>query len=197
MGITKTYYGIKFPFTILNDRNVFIDLNNDLHEKVASEIAHVILTPKKTRLRMPDFGTDLIRFIFSPNDEISWTDIESEIYDSVNKYVPNASINKVDVYKNEEKVENCWVYNRYFTATIITWIEKRRIMVKKWNWRKLALIENFYYEYYLHQNNPKITTTTYDGEYSTNSIIDSKMSSEMEKAKIWFTQNFGEFEIKL
>ena len=106
-------------------------------------------------------------------------------------------MNSEVIYKNEEKVENCWVYNRYFTATIITWIEKRKIVVKKWNWRKLSLIEHFYYEYYLHQNNPKITTTTYDGEYSTNSIIDSKMSSEMEKAKMWFAQNIGEFEIKL
>jgi hypothetical protein len=54
-----------------------------------------------------------------------------------------------------------------------------------------------YYKYFLHQNNPKLTTTTYDGEYSTNSIIDSLMSSEIEKAKIWFAENIGNIEIEL
>jgi phage baseplate assembly protein W len=101
MGVINKHYGIKFPFTIRNNDNVFLDLNNNLHEKVASEIAHVILTPKKTRLRMPDFGTDLIKYIFSPNDDLSWGDIESEIRANVTKYVPGGIINKVEVYHSE------------------------------------------------------------------------------------------------
>ena len=102
MGVIDKHYGIKFPFTIRNNDNVFLDLNNNLHEKVASEIAHVILTPKKTRLRMPDFGTDLIKYIFSPNDNLFWGDIETEIRTTVNKYVPDGVLEKVEVYQNND-----------------------------------------------------------------------------------------------
>jgi phage baseplate assembly protein W len=101
MAINKRYYGIKFPFTIRNNENFFIDLNESLHEKVASEIAHTILTPKKTRIRMPDFGTNLIKYIFSENDEMSWEHIEEEIKESVKKYVPQGEVYKVDVYREE------------------------------------------------------------------------------------------------
>lgn len=47
------------------------------------------------------------------------------------------------IYKNEEKVENCWVYDRYFTATIITWIEKRKIVVKKMELEKSIINRAF------------------------------------------------------
>lgn len=110
MGKTQ-YYNIKFPFTANNNNNFFLDLNEDIEDKVASEIAHVILTPKRTRIRMPDFGTDLIKFIFEPNDTGSWDDIEEEVKNSVNKYVEGVTILKVDVLKNinegeEENEEN-------------------------------------------------------------------------------------------
>lgn len=105
------YFNIKFPFTANNNNGFFLDLNEDIGDKVASEIAHVVLTPKRTRIRMPDFGTDLIKFIFEPNDTAVWEDIEEEIKNSVNKYVEGVTILKVDVLKNinedeEEDEEN-------------------------------------------------------------------------------------------
>lgn len=99
--IKKQYYGIKFPFTILNRNGFFVDLNNDYDDKVASEIAHVILTQKGTRLKKPDFGTDLIKYIFDPNDSTEWNTIESEIRSAVKQYVGNASIQKVDIQRPE------------------------------------------------------------------------------------------------
>lgn len=101
------------------------------------------------------------------------------------------------IYKNEKVVSNCWAYNRFFDATIITWIEKREILFKKWSWKHFAFIEKNKYKYYLRQNNPKLNTTTYDGEYSTNSIIGSNMSAEKERAVIWFAENIGEIEIEM
>jgi phage baseplate assembly protein W len=129
MGVIDKHYGIKFPFTIRNNDNVFLDLNNNLHEKVASEIAHVILTPKKTRLRMPDFGTDLIRYIFSPNDELSWGDIESEIRDNVSKYVPDGVLEKVEVYRNEGD-DNTILLSVNFGVKKGNTIENNRMVIK-------------------------------------------------------------------
>ena len=129
MGVINKHYGIKFPFTIRNNDNVFLDLNNNLHEKVASEIAHVILTPKKTRLRMPDFGTDLIRYIFSPNDELSWGDIESEIRGAVNKYVPEGVLEKVEVFQSEDD-DNIILLSVNFGVKKGNTIENNRMVIK-------------------------------------------------------------------
>ena len=64
MAGIKQYYGIKFPFTSNNLDGFFLDMNERVEDKIASEILHVILTPKRSRIRKPDFGTDLAKFIF-------------------------------------------------------------------------------------------------------------------------------------
>lgn len=102
MAIKTSYYGIKFPFTNINDECLFLDLNEDLNNKVVSEIAHVILTPKNTRIRMPDFGTDLIKYIFEYNDENMWELVKDEIKTNVKKYVEGVTINDVEVVMKEE-----------------------------------------------------------------------------------------------
>ena len=101
MAKKRQYYGIKFPFTNNNENGFFIDLNSNIDEKIGSEIAHLILTPKGSRLKMPDFGTNLIRFIFNYNDNISWGDVESEIKEAVTTYISNASINEVKIIQDE------------------------------------------------------------------------------------------------
>ncbi len=129
MGVITKHYGIKFPFTIRNNDNVFLDLNNNLHEKIASEIAHVILTPKKTRLRMPDFGTDLIKYIFTPNDDMSWGDIESEIRESVNRYVPGGVLDKIEIYQSEGD-DNTILLSINFGVKKGNTIEKNKMVIK-------------------------------------------------------------------
>ena len=99
----KQYYGIKFPFTSNNDDGFFVDLNNSIEDKVVSEIAHVILTPKRSRIRKPDFGTNLIRYIFDANDDLSWENVEEEVKASVKKYVNNVEIESVDVVRPDEE----------------------------------------------------------------------------------------------
>lgn len=101
------------------------------------------------------------------------------------------------IYKKERIIPNCWAYDRHFDVTIVTWIEKRHIIVNKWSWKHFGFINETKYKYYLHQNNPKLTITTYDGEFSTNSIIDSNMTVEKERAMIWFAENVGDIEINL
>ena len=52
MANRKQYYGIKYPFTANNLDGFFLDLNEEPVDKVASEILHVILTPKRSRIIM-------------------------------------------------------------------------------------------------------------------------------------------------
>lgn len=103
------YDGIKYPFTLEQTESYFIDLNKTIRDGVRSQIMHVIFTPKGTKIRDPQFGTDLIRYIFEPNDEQTWSKIKSEISSAVNTYVSNVSINDINVMKNENDNNDVFV----------------------------------------------------------------------------------------
>ena len=109
----KQYYGIKFPFTDNNYDGHFIDLNNKFEDKIASEIAHVILTRKGTRLRMPEFGTDLIRYVFGMNDKLEWDNVDTEIKKTVSTYVPAAKITEINVVRSEKDDRKVYVDVNY------------------------------------------------------------------------------------
>ena len=98
----KQYFGLKFPFTANNFDGVFVDLNSTIEDKIISEISHVVLTPKKSRIRKPDFGTNLVKYLFEDNDEPSWESVENEIKESVKRYVPNVEISDVSVIRPDE-----------------------------------------------------------------------------------------------
>lgn len=126
MGNVKQYYDIKFPFTNNNNSGFFIDLNNTFVEGKESEILHVLLTPKKTRIRQPDFGTDLIKYIFEPNDDMSWSEIHSEITKNVAKYVSDVEVNKVEVKRLENDLFVSITYKVYMGNKV----ENKEMVVK-------------------------------------------------------------------
>ena len=105
----QQYFGIKYQFTSVDFENFFVDVNDRPKDKVRSEVMHVIFTPKGQRIRMPDFGTDLIKYIFEINDSESWQGIKNEISESVRKYVPNVVLNDIQVMKDEEKIGEIYV----------------------------------------------------------------------------------------
>ena len=113
MANTKIYYGIKFPFTDNNENGHFIDLNETYTDKIVSDILHVLLTPVKTRIHKPDFGTNLSKYIFDNNDDMSWNDIKSEAVSSVNRYVTNVSLSDIQIYKDENNEHNVYLYLKY------------------------------------------------------------------------------------
>ncbi len=96
------YLGIKYPFTNNEFQNFFLDVNETEQERIRSQIMHVIFTPKGQRIREPEFGTDLIKFIFEPNEEVTWDGLKNEIIDAVQTYVDNVILNDIQVAKSEE-----------------------------------------------------------------------------------------------
>ena len=107
MGKIKQRYDIKFPFTENNEEGLFLDLNNSVEDKALSDLVHVILTPKRSRIRRPDFGTDLMKFIWEMNDDTLWNDIRDEIKDSVSKFVENVTLNDIIILRdtnNDNKI---------------------------------------------------------------------------------------------
>lgn len=98
--VKKQYLGIRYPFTSQDFQNFYIDLNSSLKGKVKSQIMHVIFTPKGQRLRNPEFGTDLIKYIFDPNDTATWESVKNEIKDSVSRWVNNVNLKDIQIVKN-------------------------------------------------------------------------------------------------
>lgn len=96
------YFGLRYPFTNKEFQNFFLDVNESDKEKARSQIMHVIFTPKGQRIREPEFGTDLIRYIFDPNDDVTWDALKNEISDAVQTYVPNVILDDIQIAKADD-----------------------------------------------------------------------------------------------
>ena len=103
------YYGIRYPFTSNDNDNFYVDVNYTLKGKVRSQLMHVIFTPKGQKIRDPEFGTDLIKFIFENNDSASWEGIKNEVASVVNKYTTNITLNDINVLKGEDDPSEVFV----------------------------------------------------------------------------------------
>lgn len=101
----KQYFGIKYPFTNVSVEKYELDLNNSEHEAITSELLHLIFTPKGQRLRKPNFGTNLIKFIFETNNSDTWVGVKQEIQSSVSEWLPNVALNDVNVMVDEGGTE--------------------------------------------------------------------------------------------
>lgn len=106
-------YGIKYPFTSNNEEGTYMDLNNTYADGIKSQVLHVIFTPKGQRLRDPDFGTDMIKYIFSPSDTLTFNGLKNEISQQISKYVPSVEFRDITIYKDEEEDGNIIVMIEY------------------------------------------------------------------------------------
>ena len=93
------YINIRYPFKD-NSQGFYLDMSSTDAGAIRSDLMHLILTQKGQRLYMPDFGTDLLKYIFDPNDTKMLSDIKFDINETVKKYIPNLKIN--DILKNPD-----------------------------------------------------------------------------------------------
>jgi phage baseplate assembly protein W len=101
MAVTQKY-GIKYPFTSDNDDGTYIDLNQTYADGIKSQVLHVIFTPKGQKLRDPEFGTDIIRYVYSPSDSLTFNEVKNEISEKINKYVPSVTFRDISIYDDED-----------------------------------------------------------------------------------------------
>lgn len=106
----QQFYGIKYPFTTESKKLAFFDLNESREESVRSMLLHIILTPKGQRLRQPEFGTNLIKYIFEQNTEDdTWDSIKGEIKREVSKYLPEVVFNDINILHNTEEEHSIYI----------------------------------------------------------------------------------------
>ena len=105
----RQYFGIKYPFRSDDFEHFFLDANKDMKDKVRSQLMHIVFTPKGQRIRCPEFGTDLIKFIFEQNDGTTWEAVKTEVSESVRRWATNISVNDIQVVKNVEDESEIYV----------------------------------------------------------------------------------------
>lgn len=105
----KRHFGIKYPFKNEGFQHFFIDANDTLKDKARSTLMHIVFTPKGQRIRLPEFGTDLIKHIFEQNDSTTWEAVKNEVAESVTRWAPNIVLNNISVVKNEENESQIFV----------------------------------------------------------------------------------------
>lgn len=91
---------INYPFKN-SQQGYYLDMNETNSAAIKSDLMHLLLTRKGERLYMPEFGTDLLKFIFDPYDKKTITDLKMEISDTVKKFIPNLTINNIIVEESD------------------------------------------------------------------------------------------------
>ena len=110
-GVT---YGITFPFKdSLNGK--FLDLSDTSEEEIRSSLIHLLLTRKGSRYFMPNFGTRLYEFIFEPLDSPTFDQIETEIKEAVETYIPGLTITSVKIEPAVETQDTLQINNESAT----------------------------------------------------------------------------------
>jgi phage baseplate assembly protein W len=95
------YINIDFPFKD-SSHGFYLNLNSDTQRAIKADLMHLLLTRKGQRLYNPDFGTDLMKFIFEPNDNLTLEAVKAEVTASVKKYIPKITINNVIVTQSPD-----------------------------------------------------------------------------------------------
>ena len=101
-GIT---YGLTFPFRD-SFNGKYLDLSDYNDQEIRSNLIHLLLTRKGSRYYLPDFGTRLYEFIFEPLDGPTFSEIESEIRESAEIYLPGITITNISIYAASDGEED-------------------------------------------------------------------------------------------
>jgi phage baseplate assembly protein W len=85
--------GVSIPF---NAGGVF-NSTYSTKDQIKSNIINLFLTKKGERIENPEFGTDINRLLFNNIDNNILSNLRQELYDSVNKFIPNITILNINI----------------------------------------------------------------------------------------------------
>ena len=113
----KRYINIDFPFRD-SENGYYFKLNSTDKDAIRSDLLHLLLTNKGERLYLPDFGSDLRKYIFEPNDNITHDDIRNNLNETIKKYIPNLYVNDI-TFRNDD-IQELIIVELKYTVTECT-----------------------------------------------------------------------------
>ena len=105
------FINIDFPFKD-SPNGYYFKLNNNDKDAIRADLLHLLLTNKGERLYLPDFGSDLRKYIFEPNDNITHEDIRNNLNETIKRYIPNLVVNDIS-FRNDDIQELIIVELKY------------------------------------------------------------------------------------
>jgi len=97
------YINIDFPFSD-SDKGFYFKLNQTDKDAIRADLLHLLLTNKGERLYNPNFGSDLKKYIFEPNDSITHDKIRENLNETIKEYIPNLVVNSIN-FRDDENQE--------------------------------------------------------------------------------------------
>tara|TARA_R110000803_G_scaffold5634_16_gene18599 strand:- start:1084 stop:1467 length:384 start_codon:yes stop_codon:yes gene_type:complete len=108
------YINIDFPFSNSN-KGFYFKLNQTDRDAIRADLLHLLLTNKGDRLYSPNFGSDLKKYIFEPNDDITHEEIRNNLNETIKQYIPNLIVNNIS-FKNDV-IEELIIVELSYTVT--------------------------------------------------------------------------------
>ena len=108
------YINIDFPFRD-SDNGFYFKMNKTDKDAIRADLLHLLLTNKGERLYLPDFGSDLKKFIFEPNDEITHEQIRDNLNETIVRFIPSVLIN--DITFRNDSIEELIIVELTYTVT--------------------------------------------------------------------------------
>jgi phage baseplate assembly protein W len=90
-------------------------MNKTDKDAIRADLLHLLLTNKGERLYLPEFGSDLKKFIFEPNDEITHEQIKDNLNQTIIRFIPNLLIN--DISFRNDAIEELIIVELTYTVT--------------------------------------------------------------------------------
>lgn len=101
--------GIRYP-NLLNDRVGDLAVSDDLDE-INQSIYAILSTRKGERFMMPEFGSDIYKYVFEPNRFILQDLVTTEITDSLRQWEQRVHVRGITYEQYENTLEATITYN--------------------------------------------------------------------------------------
>jgi len=92
-------FGLKFPFGDVSEGN-FLKKSSDL-ELIKSNLRQLLQTSRGERVMLPNFGTNLKKYLMEPLDQALLNQIRREVGESIYKYATNVNVLRLQVFPLE------------------------------------------------------------------------------------------------
>lgn len=110
---TPFYTGISFPF---RRSSTSVPARATDNELIRQSLVQIVSTSKGERVMRPDFGTNVINYIFDNNDDLLVELIRSDLFSAVGRYEPRVILTDVQVVRSDETVDVTLLYVVTFTG---------------------------------------------------------------------------------
>lgn len=104
---------IKFPIQD-SVKGFFVETTKTTEDAIRSDLMHLLFTMKGERYYKPKFGSDLYKFIFEPDDQVTSDEILENVNECIKEFIPNLQVNAITVTGMEDELTK--VVNINYTA---------------------------------------------------------------------------------